>query len=166
MRMHDKRFFETSGRCRRLHRAFTLVELLVVISIIAILISILLPALAKAKAAANDVACQANIRSLAQIAQEYSSANRGFYPLMLNNWYDLYYVPNPAFKVLRSGYNNNGSWITPYVQWVLAPYLRSGKYELDWANNPNYGAKPSRQNDPPKSIFHHGTLHPLLKNVV
>jgi prepilin-type N-terminal cleavage/methylation domain-containing protein/prepilin-type processing-associated H-X9-DG protein len=121
--------------------AFTLVELLVVISIIAILISILLPALGKAKAAANDVACQANIRSLAQITEEYTSSNRGFYPLMLNNWYDLYYVPNPGFQLLRSGYNNNGSWITPYVQWVLAPYLRSGKYALDWANNPNYGTE-------------------------
>src|SRR5688500_17360027 len=59
-------------------RAFTLVELLVVIGIIALLISILLPALSRAKAVANRTACQANLRSLGQALVIYNGDNHGY----------------------------------------------------------------------------------------
>ena len=61
-------------------RAFTLVELLVVIGIIALLISILLPALQRARDAANGVACLANLRTLGQAMQIYVAENAGFIP--------------------------------------------------------------------------------------
>src|SRR4051812_9716902 len=60
--------------------AFTLVEMLVVIGIIPLLISILLPSLAKARAAAQSVACQANIRSILQGMQIFASQNKGQIP--------------------------------------------------------------------------------------
>jgi len=64
----------------RQRRAFTLVELLVVIGIIAVLVAMLLPALNKAKRAAVSVSCQSNLRQLAQAAIMYATDNNGVMP--------------------------------------------------------------------------------------
>ncbi|MFN0133332.1 MAG: prepilin-type N-terminal cleavage/methylation domain-containing protein [Phycisphaerales bacterium] len=62
---------------RRHARAFTLVELLVAIAIIALLLGLLLPALAGARAAGRQAACQSNQRQLVLGWTLYANAHAG-----------------------------------------------------------------------------------------
>ncbi|CAN5636582.1 hypothetical protein BH09PLA1_BH09PLA1_17690 [soil metagenome] len=60
--------------------AFTLVELLVVIGIIAVLVSVLLPALGKAKQRALTISCQSNLRQIYIAARSYAAENKDSLP--------------------------------------------------------------------------------------
>lgn len=57
--------------------AFTLIEILVVISIIALLMSILMPSLMKAREQAKRAVCMTNLRSIGQGIYIYANDNKG-----------------------------------------------------------------------------------------
>ena len=89
------------GAFQRL-KAFTLVELLVVIGIIALLIAILLPALNKARQQANSTYCLANLRSMGQAWAIYLNENYGCLPSEI--WYNGNTAPWPDITW-------HGSWM-------------------------------------------------------
>ena len=60
--------------------AFTLVELMVVVGIIAVLIGILLPALGRVRARARNTVCLSNLRQLGHVAHLYAAENKGWLP--------------------------------------------------------------------------------------
>src|SRR4051812_46863742 len=94
-------------RCRRRtagrgHRpAFTLVELLVVIGIIALLIAMLLPALSRAREQADTLRCVATLRAMGQAAQLHAAEHDGYMPLA-GLFPDLY--PKDLGDVRRTRY--------------------------------------------------------------
>jgi prepilin-type N-terminal cleavage/methylation domain-containing protein len=59
-------------------RAFSLIELLVVIGIIAILLAILMPALRRARIQAQTMACLSNQRQIGMAMMIYANENRGW----------------------------------------------------------------------------------------
>jgi len=64
----------------RRHAAFTLVELLTVIAILAVLLAILLPVLATARGTARESACVANLRQIGQAFQMYAQDADDLFP--------------------------------------------------------------------------------------
>jgi prepilin-type N-terminal cleavage/methylation domain-containing protein len=134
---------------RKTRSAFTLVELLVVIGIIAVLIGILLPVMSRVQARGRDLKCQANLRSLGQAFFTYVAEHKGSAPF---GWY--YNISNPinwdnagpnerlttVFSVLSryasKAYGGDdlflasGSVNTEDVQKNHSPYLRCAEAEL------------------------------------
>ena len=69
-------------------RAFTLIEILVVIAIIALLAGLLFPVFARAREEGRKTSCASNMKQLGIAFQQYTQDSRGKYPLagQFGNW--------------------------------------------------------------------------------
>jgi prepilin-type N-terminal cleavage/methylation domain-containing protein len=104
----------TSPARRRQSHAFTLVELLVVIGIIAILIGILLPTLGRAREQAKRVQCLSNLRQVYTQFVFYARDNRDQVPI--------------GYRAGKSKQFNSMVWSNTSKQYVLFGLLYKGGY--------------------------------------
>src|SRR5687767_4665123 len=108
-------------------RAFTLVELLVVIGIISVLIAVLLPALNSARESARLTACLSNVRQFGAALNMYVNEHKGVWP--------RYYQPGPLGTWQDSHLTTSFTWgndaaaypLGRYGLGLLYPYLKSSR---------------------------------------
>lgn len=142
--------------------AFTLIELLIVIAIIAILASIIFPVFARARESARRAGCQSNMKQLGlaitQYAQDYDE-------VMVPDCLDGTAYATGCY-VATSTATENYKWmdlIYPYVKSEQAfncPSARSSHPKYSYANGANYGHYSvnggySRDTNAPDAPFSH-----------
>jgi len=104
--------------------AFTLVELLVVIGIIALLISILLPSLSRAREAANQVTCQSQQKQIVMGMIMHANEHKGYMPLVgaIGPGYAPVNVEDPRMEKYDY-YGTGGSYHLMSIMGALGPQL-------------------------------------------
>lgn len=121
---------------QRLVRAFTLIELLLAIAIIALLAGLMLPALHRAKASVRGTVCRNNLQQIGLASIMYADDNRGNLPAFLR-W--LHDPPNNT--------DPKTGKLFPYLK-TKAVYMCPGD-KLELANKRN--ANGARLNITPKT---------------
>jgi prepilin-type N-terminal cleavage/methylation domain-containing protein len=150
-------------------RAFTLVEMLVVIGIIAVLAALLLPAINMAREAARKAQCSNGLRQLALAIEQFDGA-KGYYPAARTFWNDATYKQKfayyPSTYAVSPTTVSQGSPRTQTLSWVheILPYiekqdmrtlietnLKNGGYVWDVYGKLNAVLCPSDETDQPYS---------------
>ena len=127
------------------HRAFTLVELLVVIAIIAVLIALLLPAVQAAREAARRTGCANNLKQIGLALQNYHGSKRNFPAGYLSQ-------PGGAMGTPDPGTGDAGPGWTCFFQ--ILPFLEESNAQRAFdVTVPAWAAKNAAAAAMPLSIF-------------
>lgn len=120
---------------RRIKNAFTLVELLVVIGIIAVLISILLPALSASRRQANGVKCMAALKQIGMAFKLYEGESKGWWPVTVyspggtipqQRWQDM--ISKYLHKTTAQNYDDITQYRRSSVLWGCPEFTRSYEF--------------------------------------
>jgi prepilin-type processing-associated H-X9-DG protein/prepilin-type N-terminal cleavage/methylation domain-containing protein len=126
------------SRYAHLRRAFSLVELIVVIGIISLLIAMLLPAVTRVREQAYSTKCQTNLRSIGQAASMHLIDHHGYLPAAGWHWNCVGGVCNPQGlqDPLRQKYMYYGDEgvtrplpITAALAWYMGVKVRTDSRE-------------------------------------
>ena len=137
--MKINRYFR-HGRSYRL--GFTLVELLVVISIIALLLAILIPSLGKARTQAKKVVCLSNLRQLGVYDHMYQINNDDYVIPTFNNYPGWPSFVDDMYKISTAG----GMLLGQLNDIMFCPGMRkkpdmSKAYSAGYGRNYHYGGE-------------------------
>lgn len=120
----------------RTRRAFTLVELLVVLAIIGILVGLLLPSVQKVREASARVACRNNLKQIGIAAQHFVSETGRFPPGVIRN---SPYPTTPQPPHIPAPYNDPSRYCD-FWPWsvFLLPFLEQHiiYQRIDWLVRP------------------------------
>jgi prepilin-type N-terminal cleavage/methylation domain-containing protein/prepilin-type processing-associated H-X9-DG protein len=123
---------------RRQTNAFTLIEVLVVIAIIAMLVAILLPALGQSKEQARRAVCGSNLRQIITATQMYAEKYKGFVPFSLPEFnasltwiaYQRFHLP---YGYVHLGLLYGGKLIpSPSILYCSSNELYPHTYPMGW----------------------------------
>ena len=156
--MTYKTAFDKSDKQNMKH-GFTLVELLVVISIIAILLSILMPSLRKAREQARSIECLSNLRRIAFSVILYSEDNDGTMMFTLFNgatWMDHLYVTEdmktalvmPASNERRTRFHCPSEPAHGHYEPMRGPYQRNMWGQPTWTPAGDYALNRGTGSEP------------------
>src|SRR5277367_830513 len=91
------------------HRAFTLIEMLVVLAIVGIVAALLLPALARTREAGRTTACLSNLHQIGLGLQIYVQDNQNLMPVMYDRSTNSAVTNGPSINIVLLSFVSGNS---------------------------------------------------------